>query len=362
VRPLIVDLGKDYRGGQHQALLLCEGLKARGHDPELVTLRGSALARHAKDAGLGVCEVPAGRPRFAAALKIRRRVRGGRAEIVHANEPHALTAAWVARAHRSVPLVVSRRVALPLSRSPVALARYRAAARIIAVSHCVERHVLASGFPPRDVEVIYDGVEIPAEISRAERDAARSLLGISPKSSCIGNAAALVPRKGQALLLHAFAKLRGTFPGSVLLLWGEGPDRPTLEQLARELHIAEDVKFLGTEVSIESAFAAMDAFAFPSHMEALGTALLAAMARGLPVVAAARDGMTEVVEDGKSGLLVKEVDPGAFAAAIERLLSHLGEAKDLAHAARETALARFSAGRMVDETLRLYELLVTGDS
>ena len=60
VRPLIVDLGRDYRGGQHQALLLLQGLLARGHAPELIAIQDSLLARRAKDAGISVHGVPAG--------------------------------------------------------------------------------------------------------------------------------------------------------------------------------------------------------------------------------------------------------------------------------------------------------------
>jgi starch synthase len=111
---------------------------------------------------------------------------------------------------------------------------------------------------------------------------------------------------------------------------------------------------------METAFAAMDIFAFPSHEEPLGSALLAAMAHGLPVAAVARGGVPEVVEDGKNGLLVKDLDPGAFAAVLLRFLSQPAEAARLGRTGRETVIARFSADRMVEESLRLYELLATG--
>ena len=65
--------------------------------------------------------------------------------------------------------------------------------------------------------------------------------------------------------------------------------------------------------------------------------------------------------DGKNGLLVSDYDPEKFATAVSRLLAHPEEASRLGNAARETIAARFSATRMVDETLHLYQLLVTGD-
>ena len=99
----------------------------------------------------------------------------------------------------------------------------------------------------------------------------------------------------------------------------------------------------------------MDVFAFPSHEEPLGSALLAAMANGLPIVAIGRGGIPEVVESGKNGLLVNSLDPDALAAAMADLLANPEEARRLGKAARETVCAHFSADRMVEATLQLYE-------
>jgi glycosyltransferase involved in cell wall biosynthesis len=362
VRPLIADLGRDYRGGQHQALLLLQGLLARGHTPELIAIQDSLLARRAKDAGIFVHGVLTGRRRLAAALQIRRLVRGQSVDIVHANEPHALSSAWLARAHRSVPVIASRRIALPLSPGFISLARYRTAARIVAVSHFVEKSVIESGLPPACVEVIYDGVEIPPVVSRADRENARAHLAIPNESPCIGNVAAFVPEKGHAILVRALAELRtkprAQFPGCILLLCGEGPEQAHLQELARRLQVLDAVKFAGPVSEIQNVFAAMDVFAFPSLEEPLGSVLLAAMAQGLPVVAIGRGGIPEVVEDGKNGLLVNSLDPEALAAVLARLLANPEESYRLGRAARETVLARFSAGHMVDAILDLYERMI----
>jgi len=354
VRPLIVDLGRDYRGGQHQALLLLQGLRERGHAPELIAVRNSTLAARAAEMGAPVYPVGPARRRMNAAWLIRRFVRGGRFDLVHANEPHALTAAWLARAHRFVPVVASRRVTLPLARSYFSLARYRAAARIIAVSEFVKQTVLQSGLAPGRVAVIFDGVQIPAEISESERDAARTQFGISPEARVAGYIAAFVPQKRHAFLLEAFATLISQLPASVLLLRGEGPELSRLQARARELQIVESVKFLTPDVPIDAAFAAMDVFAFPAMGEALGTALLAAMAHALPVAAIDSGGVSEVVASGKNGVTLKNPDAGAFGQAIAQLLSQPDDATRLGMSGRETVIANFSADRMVDGTLSLY--------
>jgi glycosyltransferase involved in cell wall biosynthesis len=209
--------------------------------------------------------------------------------------------------------------------------------------------------------VIRVGVEIPAMISQGDRDAARNRFGIPPENLCLGNVAAFVPEKGHVLLLRALADLHAQFPQCLLLLAGDGPEQVRLQTLVRELRLEGIVKFPGFVPDVESVYAATDLFVFPSHSEPLACAMLSAMAYGLPLVAFARGGNPEAVEDGKNGLLVEELDPGALAAAIARLVSNPAEARRLGDAARETVLARFSADRMVEETLKLYELLVTGD-
>jgi L-malate glycosyltransferase len=358
VRPLVVDLGREYRGGQHQALLLLRGLHARGQTAELITLHDSVLARRAKDAGISVHGVPPGRRRLAAALMIRRLVQRRRVDIVHANEPHALTSAWLARTHRSVPLVVSRRIALPLSQNLVSLARYRVSGCIVAVSRFVAKSLVASGVAEERIAVIYDGVEIPGTISQADRVRARKRFGIPQESICLGNVAAFVPEKGQVLLIRALVDLRAQFPQCILLLAGEGPENARLQEIARQMLPEGAVKFPGFVSDVESVFAATELFVFPSHEEPLGSALLSAMAYGLPVVAIARGGIPEVVEDGKNGCLVKDLDPSALAAAVARMILNPVEGHQFGEVARETISSHFSADQMVDETLSLYERLI----
>ena len=358
MRPLIVDLGRDFRGGQDQALLLLRGLLARGHVPELIAIRGSLLAERAKDAGISTLGIGSRWRRLDAAFAIRRMVRERLVDVVQANEPHALTAAWLARAHRSVPLIALRRVELPLSSDSLSMARYRATGRVVAVSEFVEKSMAGSGLPTGLVEVIHVGVEVPPAVLQADRDRARNRFGIPPGNTCLGNVAAFVPEKGHVLLLHALADLRAQFPECVLLLAGEGPEKTSLQSLVRELRLEGKVLFPGFVPDVESVYDATDLFVFPSHQEPLAVAMLSAMACGLPVVAFARGGNPEAIEDGKNGLLVMDLDSGALARAIARLVSNPAEAHRLGEVARETVRANFSADKMVEETLRLYDQLI----
>jgi glycosyltransferase involved in cell wall biosynthesis len=292
-------------------------------------------------------------------LNIRSLVRGQEIDLVHANEPHALTAAWLAGAHRRVPVLAARRVALPLSAGSISRARYHVAARVIAISNFVKTSVVADGLPADAIEVIHDGVEIPPPLSEQEHRRARARHAIPEGKVCLGNVAALLPEKGQDLLIHALASLRERFPQCVALIAGEGRERGNLQNLARRLGVGDIVQFSGFVSDVESVYAAMDVFVFPSHEEPLGSALLMAMAYGLPVVAVGRGGIPEAVEHGKTGLLIPELDPAALASEVGHLLENSVGARQMGQAARAAIERGFSSQKMAEETFHLYRRLAT---
>jgi L-malate glycosyltransferase len=341
---LHVDLGKQWRGGQAQALLLMKGLLVRGHEVELVSPRGSPLALRAEAEGIQVHAVERPLVRARAAPELSKLIAEKKPEIVHTHEAHALTAAWLARASRRTGLVASRRLAYRLHRNPVSMARYRSAARILAVSKFVEESLAASGIESRRVTVVYDGVEIPPAASREERLRARRRWGIDGEERLLGCVGYLLHEKGQELLIRAWPSVRERSGSCRLLLAGDGPSRPHLEALARELGVADAVHFAGFVENVAEVYAALDVFLFPSLAEPLGSSMLVALASGLPTVALARE----------NGLLVEGPDPAAFASGVTRILNDAALAARLGAAARETIERRFSSDRMVEETLRVY--------
>jgi glycosyltransferase involved in cell wall biosynthesis len=365
--PLWVDLEPDWRGGQSQALLALRGLRARGHPGELVALGESPLARRAGAEGIPVHVVGRRAARLQAALLLRRLLAGRRFEVLHANEAHALTAAWLAGAHRRVRLVASRRVAYRLKKNPLALARYHSARRILAISEYVANELRASGIPGEQVEVVHDGVEIPQVPSPELRRHARARWGVFEQEWLLGCVGHLLPTKGQHFLIRGLAALRAQAGGARrncrLLLVGDGPRRRHLQQLARELRVESVVHFAGFVEDLSEVFRALDVFLFPSLLDALGTALLAAMAHTLPVIAVARGGVPEIVEHERNGLLVTAADdtllPEAIAAATSQLLEDETLRKRVGPAARATVEERFTAELMVANTLRVYDRILS---
>lgn len=356
--PLIVDLETEWRGGQNQALLTAKGMVACGHDAQLVAIRDSPLARRAVQAGIQVHEVPVGAKRSRAAILLRKLLSQKKFDIVHANEPHALTAAWFAGAHKRVPVVASRRVAYPLQKNAIARSRYLATGRILAVSRFVAESVVQSGIPAEKVEVVYEGVEVPPAITPETRERARQRWGVAANEHLLGCVGYLLPEKGQESVLLAMPKLREKFPGTRLLLAGDGPRRERLEGLAKQLGLRDAVIFAGFVEDVAQVYAALDIFVFPSLAEPLGTSLLAAMAWGLPILAVASGGVPEYVDDGKNGLLVAQSDPELAADRLLRLLTDHSLNAHLGRKARRTIEEQFSARRMVENTLSVYQKLI----
>jgi glycosyltransferase involved in cell wall biosynthesis len=358
--PLLVDLETKWRGGQNQALLLLRGLYERGHGAELVAVHGSSLSHRAKKVGIHVHSVSRSSPRLAAALKIRAILAEGRVDLVHANEAHAVTSAWLALTGKKLPFVVSRRVGYPLRKNWIAQARYRRADCILANSQWVANQAASSGAAREKLRVVYEGAEIPAPIVPSERAQARRRWGISDNAPLLGCVGVLLPDKGQAWLIRALAALRKDFPTARLLLAGDGPIRSDLEKLAAELKVKGAVIFAGFIKDVESVYAALDVFLLPSFFEALNNSLLAAMAHQVPSIAFRRGALTEIIEDGRSGLIVSGPDVREICDAVKRILCDADFARKLGEAARVRVAESFSADLMVESTIAVYtELLGT---
>lgn len=196
--------------------------------------------------------------------------------------------------------------------------------------------LLEHGFDPRlrvwsrgvDATLFSPARRTPLTRSRLAGGAAQVLLYVGR----------LAPEKNLELLLEAYALLRGRCARPVaLVIVGDGPARPALERRA-----PEGTTFTGylEGEALAEAYAAADLFVFPSHTETFGNVVLEALASGLPVVAPARGGVTDIVRPGRTGELVRAGDAEAFAVAVLELLADEGQRLRMAAAARQEALGR----------------------
>ena len=354
MRVLYVDLEREWRGGQSQALLTLRGLLERGHEVELVAARKSPLAMRSLKAGITVHGVARLGLRACAAAAIRGLLARYDFQLVHLNEPHALTAAWLAAAHKKLPLLLSRRIGFPLRKGWVTRARYAAVERFVANSRSVAQSLIECGIAAERISIVNEGVEVLPLPSFEQRSSARTRWGVKDHDFLFGCVSVFVPEKGQRHLIEALATVRESHPEAWLLLAGDGECREELVALAKRLGQSEAVLFPGFVDDVAKVYDALDAFVFPSEFEGLGTALQSAMAAGLPSISTKRGALAEVVDHERTALVV-EPDAKEFAAAMLRVMTDADLRKKLSVSGRREVQQRFSAERMVDCTLQVYE-------
>jgi len=216
--------------------------------------------------------------------------------------------------------------------------------------------LVRSGLPRERPRVVPNGADPPDEIE--ELPAARQLrerFGAGTFRPLWVCASRLERDKGHDVLLRALAAVRERNLAFVAVIAGEGSRRAALEREAASLGLEGMVHFLGRVDSLGPLLLAADAFLLPSLDEALPLGLLEAMARGRPVIASAVGGVPEVVEDRVHGLLVPPGDPGALAAALERLHRKPDEARQMGMRSAERLHSSLTWARVVEAYEAVYD-------
>jgi glycosyltransferase involved in cell wall biosynthesis len=210
------------------------------------------------------------------------------------------------------------------------------------------------GMAPERVTVVYNGRDLDA-YSGGSGEGLAAEFGIPADATVVGNVGRLIERKGQYDLLDAWPGIKSAHPDAHCVFVGGGAERDEMRAHAASLDCAESVHFVGTRDDVPALLDLFDVFAFPSHHEGLPGALIEAMAAGLPIVASAIDGNTELVEDGETGLLVPPEDPRALETNVRALLDDPERARSLGRAAQADAYERFSLDTMVEGFEEFYE-------
>lgn len=175
----------------------------------------------------------------------------------------------------------------------------------------------------------------------------------------VGIVAVLRSWKGHRILLEACAQLLGDFPRLKLLVVGDGPLRDHLPGWAKELGLSGHVVFAGHRDDVPACMKAMDVCVLPSlKNEATSQVMPQAMLVGTPVICSSAGGLTEVVEDGRTGRVVPPGDADALAAALRNCFDKPDETAAMAKRARELALQNFTFDHQIEKTHEVYEWIL----
>jgi glycosyltransferase involved in cell wall biosynthesis len=228
--------------------------------------------------------------------------------------------------------------------------------RVVGVGEAVRQALIHNeGIPAGRVEVLYNGVDLsPFGRPCADRAALRREVGAEDGDFVIFQVARLDRLKDHATAVRALARLVPRLPRARLVLVGEGPERGPIEELVRRDGLGAHVRLLGLRKDVARLLPAADLFLLTSVTEGIPLTVIEAMGAGLPVVATRVGGMTEVVEDGGTGLLAPAGDDGALAEQVLRLAQGPALREEMGRLGRARAAELFSEERMLDGYVRLY--------
>jgi glycosyltransferase involved in cell wall biosynthesis len=360
MRSLHIDTAKTWRGGQNQALLTVLGLRELGHRTVLVAHPQGELRRRAAE-GLDLIGLaPRSELDLAAAWRLARVLKQIQPFVVHAHDPHGVAVAATAIGYGGLgikpTLVASRRVDFPLKLNALSQWKYRQVAAFLCASDCIREILIGLGIPRERVVTVHEGIDL-AHVDAAPPTSVREAFWLPTNAPIVGCVGALVEHKGHRHLIHAAVDIVRAIPEARVVILGEGELRDELTRMIHELGLERHVLLPGFRPDVLSLLKTFDVFVMPSITEGLGTSILDAMACGKAVVASAVGGIPEVVAAEETGLLVPARNPTALAAAVVRLLGDRPLADRFGAAGRTRVEQRFTAERMVQETLDVYRRL-----
>ena len=365
---LVDSLG--HGGAEALVVTFARGLDRNQHRLFVACLSGAegVNAERLRDAGVPVTDLGARNLRDVRAFRrLLALIREQHIELVHAHLTYS--AIWSAVASRltGVPAIASLHVSPDATRALQDSARHRLSTTlrdrllrfilnrwsraVVMVSAALRDEYRVRGLEARKLRVVHNGIELD-RFRRPRMEARARLereLAIPAGVPIAATVAVLRPKKGIEVLLEAAREV----PRAYFLIIGDGPKREEWTTLARQLGVAERIRWAGFRTDVDELLAGCDLFVHPSLDDAFPTVLLEAMAAGLPVVASRVGGIPEIVTAGVTGELVPPGDAGALARAIRAVL----ESEDTMRLMREAALesaSRFSTSAWIDRLTAVY--------
>jgi glycosyltransferase involved in cell wall biosynthesis len=353
-----IESGRHLYGGGAEVRYLVGGLAAARVDNVLLCAAGGELAERCPDAQV-VALPMAGDLDLSLIARARRALRAVKPDIVHVHSRRGADLyGGVAAALEGIPAIVTRRVDSP---EPALWARlkYRLYARVVALSRTIEAQLVGCGLARDKV------VRIPSAVDtgrfRPEPSARARLLeafALPADALVVGVVAQLIARKRHEWLLEELPELVRRDPRIRVLCFGRGPLEDRLRAAVAARGLERHVVLAGFRDDLAELLPGLDVLAHPAEREGLGVALLEAASCGVAVVAAAAGGVLDVIEHGRTGVLVAPDDALAFVGALKRLLANPLERAALGAAARADMQRRFSIQAMVSAHLDLYSAVL----
>jgi N-acetyl-alpha-D-glucosaminyl L-malate synthase BshA len=292
---------------------------------------------------------------------------------VHYAIPHSVSALlarqMLAARGRRLPFVTTLHgtdiTLVGLDRSYLPITRYaiQESDGVTSISSYLKDKTIQNFDVTRDIEVVPNFVNCDVYMpinDEAKRAEARSRLA-QPDEAILLHLSNFRPVKRGVDVVKVFAQVAREIPARLVLV-GDGPERSAAEWLARDLKIQERVHFLGKQDRVNELLPLADLMLMPSELESFGLAALEAMACKVPSIATRVGGVSELIDDGVTGLLYDVGDVDAMAAGALGLLTDPVRLQAMREAGRKTAQTRFCATLVVPQYMRYYESVLNNQS
>jgi glycosyltransferase involved in cell wall biosynthesis len=323
-RLLLVTTSLARGGAERQVVDLATRMRSRGwHVAVLSMTHPTDHVGELVDGGVSVMslDMARGRATLPALLRYVRIVRRWRPDVIHSHMVHANLLARVGRIFNpGIPVVctvhnviegprwreIAYRLTDPLASATTAVSRA-----------ATERYLRVGAVPQGRLTTIPNGFDASSTLVPTNvRETIRAEFGVSDAFLWV-TVGRLMPAKGHDLLLSAFAAILQSHPRARLAIAGEGPERPALESLLKELGIEGSASLLGIRRDVSSVLAAADGFVLSSRWEGLPMVLLEAAAARLPIVSTDVGGCREVASADLGAVLVKPDAPSIATGMLE---------------------------------------------
>lgn len=365
-----VTSGDRWAGAEVQLAMLLKALQ-RNKDIRIsaIFLNEGRLADETRQSGIDVCVLPEDKYNFFQIFsRASQFLRHRNVQVLHSHRYKENLLAALLALRCGVPTHVTSKHGAPepftgwprykqgliemLDRS---VARYSTDC-VIGVSEELRRY-LTTYLPPAKVVTIHNGIDEEKVSSPFTPAEAKQRLGISADCWVLGTAGRLDPIKRLDIFLGAAREITRACPNTKFLLSGEGKEEKRLRSLAATLGLQDHVLFLGHRDDVYDVLRAMDIFVLCSDHEGLPMALLEALYLAIPVVARPVGGISEVIQNGVSGVLLDSTDPSIVAKEWMLLLTNVQRRIEMAQAGRRLVADNFSVNKSADEVSRLYQSL-----
>jgi glycosyltransferase involved in cell wall biosynthesis len=212
-------------------------------------------------------------------------------------------------------------------------------------------------FPGNKIRIIYNGIDDSRYILHQDPNLKKSL-GINDYVCVLGTVARLDSIKNHRMMIKALKIIHHTYPDTVLIIVGDGPEREDLGKLTAQLEISSNVIFTGFREDVHLFYKIMDIFLLTSFSEGTAMTLLEAMASSLPCIVTGVGGNREIVKDSETGFVIQSDDVQALADKIILLLDN----DELREETGRKSRLRFEANFTVDKMVKAYEALYDGSA